>query len=259
VLKVATWNINGLVRRLPLLLEWLRDAQPHVVALQETKVTDDAFPAQALADAGYASLCVGQKTWNGVALLSRAGDPVVVRRALPGDAADHQARYLEAAIAGVLYCCLYAPNGNPRPGPKFDDKIAWHERLTAHAAGLIDGGLPVVLLGDFNVVPTDFDRYCSRSYDDNALVQPESRAAHDRLMDQGWIDALRSRHPDEPMYTFWDYLRNRWPRDAGLRIDHVLLSPGLAHRLRDAQVDREVRGQHGASDHAPVWVRMTER
>ena len=259
MLTFATWNINGIQRRLPLLLDWLRDAAPDVVALQETKVVDGAFPRDALADAGYTSVAVGQKTWNGVALLARHHDPVVVRRSLPGDATDAQARYVEAAIGGVLFCCLYAPNGNPQPGPKFDYKLAWHERLRVHAKGLIDSGVPVVLLGDFNVVPTARDIYATRSYDDNALVQPASRRAFARLMEQGWVDALRTRHPDRPMYTFWDYMRQRWPRDAGMRIDHILLGPALAARLRDANVDRDVRGRDGASDHAPVWVRLTNR
>ena len=259
MLNIATWNINGIQRRLPLLLDWLREAEPDVVALQETKVVDAAFPHGALADAGYACVVVGQKTWNGVALLARRHEPVLVRRSLPGDPADRQARYVEAAIGGILFCCLYAPNGNPQPGPKFDDKLAWHERLRSHAAGLVASGVPVVLLGDFNVVPTALDVYATRSYDDNALLQPASRAAHAQLLRQGWVDALRKVHPDAPMYTFWDYRRNRWPRDAGLRIDHVLLAPSLASRLREAHVDREVRGRDEASDHAPVRVRLVSR
>lgn len=259
MLTFATWNVNGLPGRLPLVLAWLREMRPDVVALQETKVTDDAFPVGALAAAGYTSVFVGQRTWNGVALLARDHDPVIVRRTLPGDPADQQARYVEAAIGGVLFACLYAPNGNPRPGPKFDYKLAWHERLLTYAAGLIDSQVPVVLLGDFNVVPTDFDVYRTHSYDDNALLQPSVRERHARLLDQGWRDTLRATHPDTPMYTFWDYRRNRWPRDAGLRIDHILLSPSMAGRLRDANVDRAARAQEGSSDHAPVWVRVTNR
>ena len=255
-MKIATWNINGVNRRLGLLVQWLGSARPDVVALQEIKSTDADFPYEALAAAGYRAVCVGQKTWNGVALLARGHDPVVTRRTLPGDPDDAQARYLEAAIDGVLYAALYLPNGNPQPGPKFVYKTAWFERLIDHAATLWASGHPVVLLGDFNVVPTDLDIYATRSYADNALLQPASRDAWQRLLAQGWVDALRTLHPTGRVYTFWDYLRNRWPRDAGLRIDHVLLSEAMAPRLREAGVDREVRGQAGTSDHAPVWVRV---
>lgn len=258
-MNIATWNINGVNRRLALLLQWLEAAKPDVVALQETKSTDADFPHAALAAVGYRSVSVGQRTWNGVALLARGHEPVVVRRALPFDASDTQARYLEAAIDGVLYAALYLPNGNPQPGPKFDYKMAWFERLIVHAATLWQSGHPVVLLGDFNVVPTDLDIYATRSYVDNALLQPAPREAYGRLLAQGWTDALRALHPAERVYTFWDYLRNRWPRDAGLRIDHLLLSETMRRRLRAAGVDREVRGQDGASDHAPVWVRVTSR
>jgi exodeoxyribonuclease-3 len=255
--KIATWNINGAVKRLPLLLGWLASAKPDVVALQETKATDAEFPAAALADAGYGSVTVGQRPWNGVALLARDADPVVVRRSLPGDAADTQARYLEAAIGGVLFAAIYLPNGNPQPGPKFAYKLAWFERLIAHAASLSASGHPVVLAGDFNVVPTERDIYPTTSYRDNALLQPEPRDAFRRLLAQGWTDAIRARHPDETIYTFWDYLRQRWPRNAGLRIDHLLLSAGVAARLRAAGVDRDERGRDGASDHAPVWAELT--
>jgi exodeoxyribonuclease III len=255
-LKIATWNINGVVRRLPLLLAWLASARPDVVALQETKATDAEFPHAALQAAGYGSITVGQRPWNGVALLARAAEPIVVRRALPGDAGDTQARYLEAAIGGVLFAAIYLPNGNPQPGPKFAYKLAWFERLIAHAASLQASGHPVALAGDFNVVPTERDIYPTTSYRDNALLQPEPRDAFRRLLAQGWTDAIRSRHPDETIYTFWDYLRQRWPRNAGLRIDHLLLSAGLAARLRDAGVDRDERGREGASDHAPVWAEL---
>lgn len=257
-MRIATWNINGVNRRLDLLLRWLDSEEPDVVALQETKSTDADFPHAALAAVGYRSVSVGQKTWNGVALLARGHDPVVVRRALPGDASDTQARYLEAAIDGVLYGALYLPNGNPQPGLKFDYKMAWFERLIVHAASLWRSGHPVVLLGDYNVVPTDLDIYATRSYGDNALLQPAAREAFRRLLEQGWTDALRTLHPTQRVYTFWDYLRNRWPRDAGLRIDHVLLSDAMRRRLREAGVHREVRGEDGASDHAPVWVRVTK-
>ena len=251
--KIATWNINGVVKRLPLLLRWLDEARPDVVALQETKATEADFPTAALADAGYHSTTVGERPWNGVALLSRI-EPVTVRRALPGDPSDRHARYLEAAIDGVLYACLYAPNGNPQPGPKFDHKLAWLDRFAVHSAGLYETGLPIALIGDFNVVPTDADIYSTRSYGDNALLQPSTRSRYAALVDQGWCDAIRTLHPTRPMFTFWDYMRNRWPRDAGLRIDHLLLSPPLAKRLVGGDVDRHVRGWTGASDHAPVWV-----
>ena len=258
-MKIATWNINNVRRRLPLLLEWLAEAEPDVVALQETKSTDADFPRAALEAAGYGALTVGQRTWNGVALLARGAEPIPVRRALPGDARDDQARYVEAAIGGVLVASLYLPNGNPQPGPKFAYKLAWFERLIAHAASLHASGHPVVLAGDYNVVPTDADIYKVDSYRANALLQPEPRDAYRRLLAQGWTDAIRQRHPQARLYTFWDYLRNRWPRDAGLRIDHLLLSPSLAARLEDAGVDRAVRGRAEASDHAPVWIRLGAR
>ena len=256
-MKIATFNINGVNGRLARLLEWLNDAQPDVVCLQELKVADAAFPAAALRDAGYGAVWRGQKpSFNGVAILARGTDPTVVRRELPGDAADLQARYVEAAVFGILVACLYAPNGNPQPGPKFDYKLAWLERLDRHARELWSTSLPVILAGDFNVVPTPADIYPTTSYDDDALVQPQSRAAFARLAAQGWTDAIRARHPSERIYTFWDYMRNRWPRDAGLRIDHLLLSAELARRLVDAGVDRDVRGRPGASDHAPTWVTL---
>lgn len=253
-MKIATFNINGINRRLPNLLEWLAAAAPDVVCLQEIKATQDAFPEAEIRDAGYHAIWRGQDAWNGVAILTRDGEPVLTRTSLPGAPADRQARYIEAAVAGVLVASLYLPNGNPQPGPKFAYKLAWFERLIAHAAELYGAGVPVVLAGDFNVVPTDADIYPSRSWDDNALLQPESRAAYRRLLDQGWTDAIRTLHPDEPIYTFWDYKRNRWARDAGLRIDHLLLSPDLVPRLSDAGVDKAVRGRAGASDHAPAWI-----
>ena len=253
-MKLATWNINDVVKRLPLLLDWLAEARPDIVALQETKATDDAFPRAALEAAGYGALIAGSRPWNGVALLARGAEPVEIRRALPGDAADTQRRYVEAAVAGVIVSSLYLPNGNPQPGPKFAYKLAWFERLIAHAAVLIDSGHPVVLAGDFNVVPTDADIYSPASWLDNALLQPEPRSAYARLLAQGWTDTIRDRHREERVYTFWDYRRNRWARDAGLRIDHLLASPAMAARLRDAGVDREWRGKEGASDHAPAWA-----
>jgi len=255
-MKIATWNINGIAKRLELLLQWLEASSPDVVALQELKSTDAAFPRQRLEDAGYGSICVGERTWNGVALLAKGLQPVEVRRSLPGDEADRQARYVEAAIDGVLYASIYLPNGNPQPGPKFGYKLAWFERLITHARTLLDADVPVALLGDFNVVPTDVDIYRTTSYRDNALVQPAARDAFARLTAQGWTDALRTRHPGETIYTFWDYMRQRWPRDAGMRIDHILLGKRLAKRLTAANVDRDVRGWEGTSDHAPVWVKL---
>jgi exodeoxyribonuclease-3 len=256
-MRIATWNVNNVVTRLPILLAWLEVTQPDVVALQELKTPDAAFPRAALEKAGYGSLCVGQQTWNGVALLARDAEPVEIRRALPGDDADRQARYLEAAIAGVVIASLYLPNGNPWPGPKFDYKVAWFDRLLAHAKSLHRSGHPIVLAGDFNVVPTDADIYSTASWLDNALLQPEPRAAFAALMRQGWTDALRVLHPGQAPYTFWDYRRNRWQRDAGLRIDHLLLSKSLKARLVDAGVDRAMRGIENASDHAPAWIELS--
>jgi exodeoxyribonuclease III len=253
-MKIATFNINNVVRRLPNLLAWLGAAQPDVVCLQELKATDASFPQAALEEAGYGAVWRGQRSWNGVAILARTRKPVLVRDELPGDPADAQSRYIEAAVNGVLVASLYLPNGNPQPGPKFEYKLAWFERLIAHAAGLRAAGVPAVLAGDYNVVPTDFDIYSTKSWANDALLQPESRAAFRRLLAQGWTDALRTIHPTEPMYTFWHYLRDRWRRDAGLRIDHLLLSPPLADRLVAAGVDRAVRGEAGASDHAPAWI-----
>lgn len=255
-MRLATWNVNNVRKRLPLLLAWLDATKPDVVALQELKSTASEFPRAELAAAGYASLAVGQKSWNGVALLARGGEPVEIRRCLPGDAKDVQARYLEAAIDGIIVAGLYLPNGNPYPGPRFDYKMAWMARLVDHAGELWKTGHPAVLAGDFNVVPTDFDVYSTKSYADNALFQAEPRAAYARLLQQGWTDALRKLHPKEPMYTFWDYRRNRWHRDAGLRIDHILLSKSLRPKLADSGVDRAVRGMEDSSDHAPVWVEI---
>jgi exodeoxyribonuclease III len=253
-MKLATFNINNVVRRLPNLLEWLRAAAPDVVCLQELKATDASFPEAAIRDAGYHAVWRGQRSWNGVAILARKRPPILVRDELPGDPTDTQSRYIEAAVDGVLIACLYLPNGNPQPGPKFDYKLAWFDRLIAHATELHGAGVPAVLAGDYNVVPTDRDIYPTKSWANDALLQPESRAAFRRLLDLGWTDAIRTLHPSEPMYTFWHYMRNRWERDAGLRIDHLLLSPPLVSRLVDAGVDRDVRDQVDASDHAPAWI-----
>ncbi|MDB4976975.1 MAG: exodeoxyribonuclease [Myxococcaceae bacterium] len=256
-MKIATYNINGINGRLPRLLEWLEATTPDVVCLQELKAPDAAFPHAALRKAGYGAVCRGERAYNGVAILSRGKAPLVTRRELPGTPADKQSRYLEAAIDGVLVASIYAPNGNPQPGPKFDHKLAWLERLRVHAEGLHAAGVPVVLAGDYNVVPTDRDIYsASSSWKDDALLQPESRAAFARVLAQGWIDALRRLHPETPLYTFWDYKRNAWSRNAGLRIDHFLLSKPLARRLVEGGVDSEYRGLEGASDHAPAWIRL---
>ncbi|HEX5658918.1 MAG TPA: exodeoxyribonuclease III [Polyangiales bacterium] len=256
-MKLATYNINGVNGRLAQLLDWLEHEAPDVVCLQELKAANARFPAAALQKAGYHAAWQGQPAMHGVAILARKA-PLVTRRALPGDEADAECRYLEAAVDGVLIGCLYAPNGNPQPGPRFDYKLAWLERLEKHAAGLLAAGVPVALIGDYNVVPTDLDLYDAQSsWRKDALTQPAAKAAFQRLLAQGWTDALRAKHPDEArLFTFWDYKRMAWPRDAGLRIDHFLLSPPLAKRLRSAGVDRERRGLEGASDHAPAWITL---
>lgn len=253
-MKIATFNINGINKRLNNLMAWLADAAPDIVCLQELKATDRQFPATALAEAGYEAVWKGEASWNGVAILCRGATPVLTRDMLPGDPSDRQARYIEAACNGVIVGCLYAPNGNPRPGPKFDYKLAWTKRLIAHAHELWSSDLPIVLAGDFNIVPEPRDIYETTSYKDNALIQPESRALFNQLPDQGWTDAIRHMHPDAIVYTFWDYMRNRWERDAGLRLDHLLLSSNLVRKLKNAGVDKAIRGYPGASDHAPAWV-----
>jgi exodeoxyribonuclease-3 len=253
-MKVATFNINNINRRLPNLLRWLHQAKPDIVSLQELKSTDDDFPAAAIDKAGYGAVWRGQKTWNGVAILARNADPVLIRTELPGDPNDKAARYIEAAVRGIIVTSLYLPNGNPQPGPKFDYKLEWFKRLRSHAAKFIKQEIPTVLAGDYNVAPTPSDICPTRSWDKDALIQPKSRAAFKSLVGQGWTDALRNVHPSKPMFTFWDYKRNRWPRDAGLRLDHLLLSPQLAPRLIKAGVDREIRGEDGASDYAPAWI-----
>ena len=255
-MKITTFNINNIKRRLRNLLDWLRAAEPDVVCLQELKATDAEFPITEIQRAGYEAVWRGQKSWNGVAILARHRKPVLTRTELPGDPSDMEARYIESAVNGILIGCIYLPNGNPLPGPKFNYKRAWFKRLILHAAELRETGVPAILAGDYNVVPTAFDIYPTKSWDNDALLHPESRAAFRHLLNQGWTDAIRARHPDEPMYTYWDYKRNRWTRDAGLRLDHILLSPDLAEHLVDAGVDRDVRGKKAASDHAPVWVML---
>ena len=255
-MRIATFNVNGITSRLPALLQWLQETRPDVACLQELKAPQEKFPEAALREAGYQAIWHGQKSWNGVAILARGVAPQEVRRGLPGGAEDEQSRYIEAAVDGILIACLYLPNGNPAPGPKFDYKLLWFERLIAHAAELLQSGAPVVLAGDFNVMPTELDVYKPERWVDDALFRPETCAAFQRLLQQGWCDALRSMHPGEKIYTFWDYFRNAYARDAGLRIDHLLLSPDLAGALQAANVDRDVRGRDKPSDHAPTWVEL---
>ena len=245
-LKIATFNINGIRARRTNLLEWLEREQPDVAD----------FPIDDIRAAGYGAIWQGQKSWNGVAILAKGDDPLEIRRGLPGDPDDTHSRYLEAAAHGVIVACLYLPNGNPQPGPKFDYKLSWFERFIEHAAGLFANGHPVILAGDYNVVPTDEDIYNPKSWRKDALLQPESRACFERLLAQGWTDALRAKYPDERLYTFWDYFRQHWQKNSGLRIDHLLLSADLAPRLVDAGVDRWVRDQEHASDHAPTWITL---
>lgn len=257
-MRIATFNVNGIGARLPRLLEWLAETQPDVACLQELKTSDETFPKQAIEDAGYRAVWHGQKGFNGVAVLARGTQPVELRRGLPGDPDDTHSRYLEARVGELVVASIYLPNGNPQPGPKFDYKLAWFERLIAHAASWAASDTPVVLAGDYNVVPTDgvADIYSPKSWLDDALLQPESRSAWRTLLAQGWIDAIAQRHPGEPMYTFWDFFRKRWERNAGLRIDHLLLNAPAAARLAEAGVDRQVRGREKPSDHAPAWVAL---
>lgn len=252
--KIATFNINNINKRLANLLAWLKAAKPHIVCLQELKAEQSDFPDAELSRAGYHSIWAGQKSWNGVAILAKGTKPILIRDRLPGDPSDKQSRYIEAAVDGIVIGCLYAPNGNPQPGPKFTYKLAWMKRLERHAKALLKSGAPIVLAGDYNVAPTDFDIYPTKSWKKDALVQPESRSAFSRLLKQGWTDGLRYLYPDRRIYTFWTYWRNRYERDDGLRLDHLLLSPETKARLSKAGVDRQIRGLEGASDHAPTWV-----
>src|SRR6185312_1681466 len=242
-MKIATYNVNGINGRLPVLLRWLETSRPDIVCLQELKAPQEKFPIGAIRDAGYGAIRHGQKSWNGVAILARGAEPVETRRGLPGDPDDTHSRYIEAAIGGILVGCLYLPNGNPASGPKFDYKLRWFDRLASHAKDLLESGAPAVLAGDFNVMPTDLDVYAPERWVDDALFRPEVREAYRRLVAQGWTDALRVMHPGERIYTFWKYFRNAFGRDAGLRIDHLLLSPPLAQRLTAAGVDRDARGR----------------
>ncbi|MDB5509077.1 MAG: xth [Hyphomicrobiales bacterium] len=255
-MRIATFNINGINGRLSHLIDWLAETTPDIVCLQELKAPQDKFPRSALERAGYGAAWAGQARWNGVAILARDVEPVETRRALPGDDADTQGRYLEAAVRGVLIGCVYLPNGNPQPGPKFDYKLAWAARLRTHAASLLAERHPVILMGDFNVIPTDLDVYNPASWKDDSLMHPQAQKAFAALLSDGWTDAVRHLHPQERIYTFWKYWRNAWARDAGLRIDHALLSPDLARRLVACGVDRDARGRDGASDHAPMWIEL---
>lgn len=258
-MKIATYNVNGVNGRLPVLLRWLEMAQPDVVCLQELKAPQEKFPEVAIEKAGYGAIWNGQKAWNGVAILAKGEKPSETRRGLPGDPEDMHSRYLEALIDGTIVGCLYLPNGNPAPGPKFEYKLQWFKRLTKYAGSLLKLDVPVVLAGDYNVIPTELDAYKPERWVDDALFFPESRAAYRKLVDQGWTDALRKLYPNERVYTFWDYFRNSYARDAGIRIDHFLLSPQVASRLKSAGVDREVRGWEKTSDHAPTWIELSEK
>lgn len=253
-MKIATYNVNGVNGRLPVLLRWLKESAPDIVCLQELKSPNEKFPEAAIRDTGYGVIWHGQKSWNGVAILVKGQDPVERRRGLPGDPEDLHSRYIEALVGKLVVGCLYLPNGNPAPGPKFDYKLKWLDRFNRHAAALLREGLPTVLAGDYNVIPTDLDVYKPERWLTDALFLPESRAAYAKLLKQGWTDALRKTHPKQKIFTFWDYFRNSYARDAGIRIDHLLLSPDIATTLRSAGVDREVRGWEKTSDHAPTWI-----
>ena len=258
-MKIATYNVNGVNGRLPVLLRWLNESAPDVVCLQELKAPQEKFPEQAILDAGYQSILHGQKSWNGVAILSKHEKPAERRRVLPGDDEDMHSRYIEAKVNGIIIGCLYLPNGNPAPGPKFDYKLKWFERLTIHAAELFASGVPVILTGDYNVMPTEKDVYKPERWVNDALFRPETRAAFKKLVDQGWTDAIRKLYPNETIYTFWDYFRNAYGRNAGLRIDHFLLSPQIEKRLKNAGVDKDVRGWEKTSDHAPDWIELSDK
>jgi exodeoxyribonuclease-3 len=255
-LRITTFNVNGLHARLPALLRWMAETKPDIVCLQELKTPQEKFPEAAIREAGYGAIWHGQKSWNGVAILACHSAPIESRRGLPGDPDDAHSRYIEAGIDGLVVGCLYLPNGNPAPGPKFDYKLRWIERLIKHAQGHLTTGSPVVLAGDYNIIPTELDVYKPERWVDDALFRPEVREAFARLTALGWTDAIRKLHPDERIYTFWDYFRNAYQRDAGLRIDHLLLSPAIAPRLIAAGVDRDVRGWEKASDHAPTWIEL---
>ena len=255
-MRIATYNVNGINGRLPVLLRWLEMTQPDIACLQELKAPDEKFPRSAIEDAGYGAIWHGQKSWNGVAILARGCEPVETHRGLPGDPDDAHSRYIEAAIGGMIVGCLYLPNGNPRPGPKFDYKMRWIERFEARAAELLGLSAPVVLAGDYNIIPTDADVYAPERWLDDALFAPEAKAAYSRILGEGWLDAIRHLHPEDRVFTFWKYWRGAFERDAGLRIDHLLLNEPAAARLTRAGVDRSTRALEKSSDHAPVWIEL---
>jgi exodeoxyribonuclease-3 len=256
IMKLATYNVNGVNGRLPVLLRWLEEAKPDVVCLQELKAPQEKFPEAAIGDLGYHAIWHGQKSWNGVAILSKNVKPEEVRRTLPGDPEDSHSRYIEALIGDIVIGCLYLPNGNPAPGPKFDYKLGWFKRLHAHAKKLLASDVPAILAGDYNVMPTELDVYKPERWLDDALFRPEVRTAYKKLVALGWTDAIRTLYPDQTIYTFWDYFRNAYARDAGLRIDHFLLSEHISPRLIRGGVDRHVRGWEKTSDHAPTWIEL---
>jgi exodeoxyribonuclease-3 len=259
-MKIATYNVNGVNGRLPVLLRWLQESQPDVACLQELKAPDEKFPLAAIEEAGYQALWHGQKSWNGVAILAKRKYTMEeVGRGLPGDPDDLQSRYIEAMVNGIWIACLYLPNGNPAPGPKFDYKLLWMKRLEERAKDLLKRKIPVILIGDFNVIPTDLDCHKPESWVNDALFFPESKAAFTKLVGQGWTDALRTLYPDQKIFTFWDYFRNAFGRDAGIRIDHFLLSPEISGDLLKAGVDKQVRAWEKTSDHAPVWIEISDK
>jgi exodeoxyribonuclease III len=256
-MKIATYNVNGVNGRLPVLLRWLSQSQPDIACLQELKAPNEKFPEQALIDAGYNAVWHGQKSWNGVAILAKQNLKITdVHRELVGDSTDEHSRYIQAKVNGIVIACVYLPNGNPAPGPKFDYKMAWFERLITNAAQLLKLKSPVIIAGDYNVVPTDLDAYKPERWVNDAVFFPEPKAAYQRLLDQGWCDSIRKLYPDEKIFTYWDYFRNAFSRDAGIRMDHLLLSPDLEDRLINGGVDRDVRGWEKTSDHAPVWIEL---
>jgi exodeoxyribonuclease-3 len=255
-LKIATYNVNGVNGRLPVLLKWLKEAEPDIVCLQELKAPQERFPRADLEAAGYGAIWHGQKAWNGVAILAKGATPKETQRGLPGDPSDGHSRYIEADVKGLRIASIYLPNGNPAPGPKFSYKLEWFARLHAHAKKLMASKEPIILAGDFNVMPTDLDVYAPDRWRDDALFRPEVRKAYADLLKQGWTDAIRILHPNEHIYTFWKYFRGAFARDAGLRIDHFLLSPDLAKQLKSGGVDKFTRAWEKTSDHAPVWIEL---